>query len=224
MEALEKLLIEKYGLPPDQASAYAQEIIAGNRGTKGRGGQGAVGGHELGLQGEALTNVANDALKNYNSLADFGWTASMGGRSVDPNSQANYDRRLADSANTTRRNAAQARERQIEGQDRALGTVDHEIARIANMLEFRQGIRVQPDGSYTQAHDTPSDFTLALNPREEGPLTSVGNRPAPAPPPPPVIGDVEVTRLPPGNASQPSNPYAERLRRATAARRAMLGN
>lgn len=62
--ALEKLLIEKYGVPPDEAYDYAAEIIADKRG-------GLTGDRGKYLQQEALANVAHDEQVRINELIAY---------------------------------------------------------------------------------------------------------------------------------------------------------
>lgn len=213
MEALVELLVSKYGVPPDEAEAYATDIIAASRGTSTRGL--SPDGHGAALQEEALGNVASTEQERIVDLLNMAEIANRPGDKPQA-----YTDRLAQSAANTRNNAARSlAERQREGDAQKRGaeindavvgrTLDNvaggELQRIANMLEYKDGIQSLGGGAYSTEYEQPRDFKQPL---VEHPSTVIPVRKPQAQP----------------QAPQPiQDPYVERLVRATRARKALLG-
>lgn len=210
MDALIELLISKYGMSPDKAEAYANQIVARSRGGDVTGFKPDT--HEQALQGEALSNVARDTLDNYSSLTNFAETAGNSGRSEFPSLQLDYDARLLRSEDETRRRGAEALERK-KGQEHGQALVDNELVRLANMLD------------YAKTTEAGLPKPLSIGPVKARPQIPVEVGPATEPKfidqyrnPQRALGVDTLDEF------TPPDPYLERLRRATSARQAMLGN
>lgn len=220
MEALVKLLIEKYHVPPDEAEAYAQDILAGSAGTSVRGVQ--PGGHGDALRSEALKTIADDTLAGIWDMNNFVETAIQGGHSDFPSIKRAYDEKIARSAANTREEAARAAEdrkaigrgaqaKDMVAQRVAEAVTQNEITRLAHMLDFSQGIKPIPGGGFTQQHRTPTDMRAPL---QEAPTTII---PVQKPMPRIELGEVTVEPL-----VRP-DPYEDKLRKMAAFRKAALG-
>ena len=242
MDALVKLLIEKYGVPPDQAEDYAADIVASSNGTSDR--KVNTGSRGVYLQEEALAGVADDTLANYADLTNFAETASAGGRSDLPSLKKAYDARLAESAHMTRQAAAQSTaDRKKIGDDhtRGQGLADNELKRLAAMLDYskaniayrdrgqklvdREVSRMADMGNVVYTEDGLIGYKETPNPPQ--PVNVTVGEPRPEIPHEPAINQIAARRaMGVGKlyAVEPPDPYVERLKRATQARQAMLGN
>jgi hypothetical protein len=103
MEALVELLINKYGVPPDEAEAYAVQLTSGQSDTHGDA-----------LQGEALGNVASGEMERMYQLRQFPksvMAAQTGVKDgVTAEDMANAIRMLDESKANTKANAKAAAE------------------------------------------------------------------------------------------------------------------
>lgn len=146
---LENLLITKYGIDPDDAAAFADKIIAG--------GAGAHGGA---LKEEALVNVADLAQVQMHDQGQFARAAAASpeSRASDPELAQIYQEYLANSANTTREEAARAG---IEQDINGLGIAATELDRMSNMTRWAGGVQERPSG-YSSKHGLPKDFSQPL--------------------------------------------------------------
>src|SRR5512139_192086 len=125
-DALEELLIKKYGVAPADASAYATQILTGSGNTD----------HEGALVSEALGNVAKDQLGNMRKLERFPRTVEVSMAQQDPAAAGltpedlvNALGMIQESRANTRANAVAARQRQ---QDQAVQTVDQQAVSLQN--------------------------------------------------------------------------------------------
>lgn len=100
-DALQNLLINKYGVSPADAEAYAYQITSG----------GQAGGHEGALKEEALTNVATNELGTMRNLGKFPQAvqAAQGGNAMGLSAQdLDFAIGLLDQSSQNTANKAQA--------------------------------------------------------------------------------------------------------------------
>ena len=206
-DALEILLMEKYGLPQTQAEAFAQEITTDNLRDVSVDPPRA-GSHGKYLQEEALSGVADKTVKEMRDLHSFATAASNPEyRKMLPSVNQAYEDRLLESQQNTRNQAYQSsRNLEADKTDLAAG----ELERIANMLDWSAGIKpLGGQGAYTTKHTPPGDFSRMD--RLEGEAA--------------VIPVQQSAPRRPSLADEPAkaDPYSARLQRALQFRNSLLG-
>ena len=161
-DALETLLIEKYGVPPADASAYAAQIIAGGGGT-----------HESALKSEALSNVAGGEMQRMLELRQFPQAVSAAqGGSVGNLTAEEVDaalRMLKQSSSNTRANAAQAADRSHRYKSSAAAAVEGEGERLHDMAAYMSDNAPAPTYHRTneQGVPVPTSYPYGQQPAPE---------------------------------------------------------
>lgn len=201
-DALDKLLIEKYGVLPDQVPSLKEAVL--------RGDKSITGANEI--KGEALSSVADDQINRMNELRYLAGLAELsksGHRAMGPELEADYKKYINNARATTRK---QAQELADYEEMQKNGLADRELNRINNMNEYVASVTPTGGGSYETPYPHPGDFST-LNPSANGPTAVI-----------PYYANPTA----PGQATGPAAPglrsYVDKLNRAYAARQALLGH
>lgn len=202
-DALDKLLIEKYGVLPDQVPSLKEAVL--------RGDKSITGANEI--KGEALSSVADDQINRMNELRYLAGLAELhkrGTKTMGPELAADYQKYIDNSRANTRK---QAQELADYEELQKYGIADRELNRMNNMNEYAAGIKDLGNGAYQTNFAPPGDFRSLVP--FNGPATVVPVQPQPSAPAR-ASGDAQK-----GAGLQS---YVEKLNRAYAARQALLGH
>ena len=203
-DALEKLLIEKYGIAPDDAAAYAAQIISGTPDT-----------HDAALKGEALGNVAMQQLDTMRGLGQFPAAyGAMSGGPINGVSGADMDAavRLLDQSKSNTQQRAKNATAVVNA------TVENEGQRLRDMAAFVSDNPPEPTAAqqYTSRVQEQADQNYATDPRTgmriPRPTHWVTNEDG-------IPSPVTIINVKPKS----QNPYDVKLQRAMAMRKASLG-